>query len=52
MIVFVMVVSFVIECVNRTCQSFLSECVSFSLLFPIIVSGLVIMHFSFYLDDK
>ena len=42
MIVLFMVVSFVIGCVDRMCQSFLSECV-FS--FPVIVFGLVIMDF-------
>ena len=41
MIVLFMVVSFVIGCVDRMCQSFLSECVYFS----IIVFGLVIMDF-------
>ena len=41
MIVLFMVVSFVIGCVDRMCQLFLSECVFFS----IIVFGLVIMDF-------
>ena len=41
MIVLFMVVSFVIGCVDRTCQLFLSERVIFS----IIVFGLVIMDF-------
>ena len=41
MIVLFMVVSFVIGCVNRMCQLFLSECV----LFSIIVFSLVIVNF-------
>ena len=41
MIVLFMVVSFVIGCVDRMCQSFLSECV----FFIIIVSGLVGIDF-------
>ena len=35
-----MVVSFVIACVDRMCQLFFSEC-----LFSVIVFGLVIMDF-------
>ena len=42
MIVLFMVVSFVIECVDRMCQLFLSECVFFS---SITVFGLVTMDF-------
>ena len=44
MIVLFMVVSFVIGCVDRMCQLFLSECVCFS-FFSIIVFDLVIMDF-------
>ena len=44
MIVFLRV-SFVIGCVDRMYQSFLSECVFFSLFFSIIFFGLVDMDF-------
>ena len=43
MIVLFMAVSFAIGCVDRICQSFLSECVFLS--FPIIVFGLAVMDF-------
>ena len=45
MIVLFMVVSFVIGCVDRVCQLFVSEC----LFFSIIVFGLVVMDFSPFL---
>ena len=40
MIVLFMVVSFVIGCVDRMCQSFRSEC-----LFSVIIFGLVVVGF-------
>ena len=43
MIILLMVVSFVIGCVNRMCQSFLPECVFFFIF--IVVFGLVVMNF-------
>ena len=43
MIVLFMIVSFVIECVDR--MSFLSECVLSSFLFSIIAFGLVVIDF-------
>ena len=47
MIVLFMVVSFVIGCVDRMCQSFLAECVF--LFFSIIAFGRVVLDFDLVL---